>query len=393
MEQPLKGIKVLDLSLMWALPGTAMFLADQGADVIKVEPPAGDPGRTTFTLTPVGDVSQSFFVLNRNKRAIVVDIRKPEGKEIILKLAKDADIVMHNFRPGVDKRLGIDYESIYQINPRVIYFSITPWGPKGPLANNRAYDRLVQAISGIQGRRRLPDGTPLTAGVWVADCSAPGFMGYAIMLALFQREKTGQGQKVESSLLNCAIAIQSVDLIRVETEQEPPKYLADAATLNPYRCADNEWIIIIIVTNDEWGKLTSVMGIEHLVNHPHFNTPLARTENAAEMSQILEKIFLTKKRDEWVKLFHEHDVPSAPIINPEEVFTHPQIVENEMLVGVDQPGVGKVWMMNTPFKLSGSPKVGKRPAPAFGEHTEEVLRELGYSKEQMDELRQTGIIK
>lgn len=393
MELPLKGIRVLDLSQMWALPGTAMFLADQGADVIKVEPPGGDPGRTTLTQAPIGEVSRAHFVVNRNKRDIVIDIRKPEGKEIILKLAKNADILMHNFRPGVDKRLGIDYESIYEMNPRIIYTCITPYGPKGPLANNKAYDRLVQAISGVQGRRKLPDGTPLSAGVWVADCSAPGFFSYAIMLALFQRERTGKGQKVESSLLNCAIAMQSVELVRAETEKQQPQNLADIAAYAPYRCADNNWIIIIIITDEEWMKLTRAMDVEHLANHPHFATVIARTQNSTEMFQILEDIFSTKTRDEWVNIFQQHDVPSAPIINPFEVFTHPQIIENEMLVEINQPGVGKLVMMNSPFRLSGSPKVIIKPAPRPGEHTAEILKELGYSKTQINNLSLKGIVK
>lgn len=329
MVYPLEGIKVLDLSQMWAVPGSGMYLADQGADVIKVEPTWGDEGRRLLSAsaleTESGPLSRHFLPLNRNKRSIAIDIRREEGKEIIRRLAKRADILLQNYRPEACQKLGLDYETMHGINSRLIYLCFSSFGTKGPYVNKPAYDRVVQAIGGSHGRRRLPDGTPVSAGVWLADCATPILIAYGVTLALLMREKTGQGQKVEVSLLGGVIAMQSVELVRAEKEQaSPPRSYADQALYAPYAGQDGEYLIIVVIADKEWARLCKALGIEHLVTDSRFATHEKRAENSDVLYQILEGIFSSKTRDEWLTLLEEEDVPYAPILSPEEVFDHPQ---------------------------------------------------------------------
>ncbi len=397
---PLEGVRVLDISQMWAVPGAGMYLADQGADVIKVEPPWGDSGRLTYTTAPIGDINRHFLVLNRNKRDVVVDISKEAGREVIYKLVEKSDVLLQNYRPGVAERIGMGYETLQRLNPRLVYVAVTPYGNKGPYAGSRAYDLLVQSHSGILGHRSMPDGTPISGGVWVADCSAPMLIAYGVMLALWVREKTGKGQKVETSLLNLGVAMQSVDMVRAESELQPkasgvsqPRSLAAQALYAPYRCQDGAFIMLVVVTDDEWSRLCRVLGLEHLTDDPAFKTSLSRAENSTELFPILEGVFATRPRDEWVKALLLEDVPCAPVMGREEVFKHPQLLANDMLIDVEQPPIGKVRMMGIPVKLCGNPGQIRRPAPGFGQHTEEVLLELGYTSHKVEELRQQGVVK
>ncbi len=398
MAYPLAGIKVLDISQMLAVPGSGMYLGDQGADVIKVEPPWGDENRRVLTASPIqtkqGPLSRQFLPLNRNKRGMVVDIRSDEGREVIYKLAERADVFLHNYRPEACKRLGYDYETLHRINPRLIYLAFTPYGAKGPYVAKPAYDRVVQAISGIHGRRRLPDGTPLAAGVWVADSATPILIAYGIALALLMREKTGVGQKVEVSLLGGAMAMQAVDLVRTEQDKaSPPRSLADQAMYSPYRCQDSEYLCIVIVTEKEFVGLCKVLDTEHLATNPDFLTHEKRAENSDTLYHILEGIFSTKPRDEWMRLLDEANLPAAPILRPEDVFYHPQMLENELIIEVDDPRAGKVRMVGFPVKLSDAPAEVRTMAPDLGQHTDEVLTETGYTKAQIEQLRRKGVIQ
>ncbi|MDP3062452.1 MAG: CoA transferase [Chloroflexota bacterium] len=395
MAYALEGIKVVDLSQMWAVPGSGMYLGDQGADVIKVEPPWGDEGRRLLTASPVetarGPLPRHFLPLNRNKRGMAVDITTGEGKDVVRKLVEKADVLLHNYRPEAAGRLGLDYDSLRTINPRLIYLFFTPFGTKGPYAGKPAYDRVVQALSGAQGRRHLPDGTPLSAGVWIADCASPMLIAYGIALALYMREKTGEGQKVEVSLLGGAIAMQSVDLVKAEREEEPRSF-ADQAMYAPYCCQDGRYLTIVVVSEKEWQALCRALEVEHLANDSRFKSHHDRAENSDLLYSILEGIFSIRPRDEWLKALEEADVPCAPILTPQEVLYHPQLVENELIVEVEDARMGKVRMMGIPVKLSGAPGAIRRSAPDLGEHTDEVLAELGYSRAKIEELRQKKVV-
>ncbi|MBI3965433.1 MAG: CoA transferase [Chloroflexi bacterium] len=396
MPGALQGVRVLDLSQMWAVPSAAVYLADQGADVIKVEPPRGDDSRRVLASVPIegakAAVNRHYLAVNRSKRGIAVDLRAPDGRAIIHRLSRWADVVLQNFRPGVAERLGVDYETLSALNPRLIFVSVTPYGPKGPFANRRAYDLLVQAHTGMLGLRRDGTGMPIPSGVWAADMSTPMLIAYGVTLALLTRERTGRGQKVETALLYGAVMMQAVDLVRAQTETETPRSLAAQALYAPYRCGDGEYLIIVVVSEGEWQALCRVLDLEHLAREPGLDSPAARAERSAELYPIFEAIFETRARDEWVRALSAEDVPCAPVLNRGEVHAHTQILENEMLVDVEHPGIGSVRMAGVPVRLSDFPPTAPRPAPALGAHTDEVLTELGYVPEEIARLRDQGIV-
>ena len=394
--QALSGIRVLDISQMWAAPATAMYLADHGADVIKVEPLGGDEGRRTLTQPPVaGGESRAFLALNRNKRSLALDIRHPRGREVIRDLVRRADVLIHNFRPGVAERLGYDYPALRALNERLVYAWLTAYGSEGPLAARPGYDMLLQGLAGILARRRLPDGMPVSAGVWVADLSAPMELAYGIALGLLARERTGQGQLVTTSLLHAALAMQLGDLVRVEHEMERAEAGADysaQAMYAPYRCGDNRFLVIVVVQDEQWRRLCLAVGRPDLAEDPRYATPYGRARQSADLSRILSDIFPTRDRDAWVTALAEADVPCAPILDPDQVLDQPQAVANGMLAVTAHPDAGRTVMVSQPVRLQGCDAPDVRPAPRLGEHTEEILRELGYSPAAIQELDAQQVI-
>lgn len=392
MPGALEGIVVLDLAQMWAVPLAGAYLADQGADVIKVEPPWGDEARRTIAVAPLHGQNRHFIAINRNKRGIAVDLRQPEGVEVVRRLAQRADVLLQNFRPGVAERLGLGYGDLKRLNPRLIYVASTPYGPRGPYAARRAYDLLVQAHAGLLSLRRAADGTPLTSGVWIADMSTPMLIAYGVTLALLDRARTGRGQKIEMALLYAAVAMQAVDLVRGADEREPARSFAAQAMYAPYRCADDRYLILVVVSEAEWRALCQALEIEHLADEPRYATSALRAEHSVELAGLLQGIFETRPLDAWLERLSALDVPCAPVLTRHEVFDHPQLVENEMIVSLDQPGVGPVRLAGVPVRLSEQPPTLRRPAPGLGEHTDEVLREFGYGPAEIAALRATGAV-
>jgi crotonobetainyl-CoA:carnitine CoA-transferase CaiB-like acyl-CoA transferase len=394
-SRPLDGIRVIDLSQMWAGPGTAMYLADHGADVIKVEPVQGDGGRTTFTQPPVGGgESRAFLALNRNKRGLALDIRDPRGREILLALVRRADVLIHNFRPGVAERLGYDYPTLRAVNPRLVYAWITAYGAEGPHAGRPGYDLLFQALSGILARRRQPDGSPQGAGVWVADCAAPMELAYGIALALLERTRTGEGRMVTTSLLHAALAMQVPDLVAVETAPaaDGPDYVAQAM-YSPYACRDGRHLIIVVVQDEQWRGLCHAIGRADLAADPAYASPLDRARESARLLALLTEAFATRDRDEWIGVLARHDVPSAPVLEPGEVFAYPQLAANAMLTETVHPRAGRATMVASPVRVHGAGPADQRPAPMLGEHSTSILGELGYAPATIRELEAAGIIR
>ena len=386
----LEGIRVIDLAQMWAAPGVSMYLGDQGAEVIKVEPRTGDMSRGLGSTPYLKENSKSFMVLNRNKRGITLDTRKPAGREVVYRLARTADVLIENFRPGVADRLGIGYEEMSALNPRLIYCSVSGYGRKGPYAQRAAYDRVLQGLSGAMFRR-MPDGAPISTGVWIADCSVPMLLSYGIMLALWEREKTGLGQRVNTSLLQAAVAMQSVDLVLAEDD---PTHIPESA--NPaygaYRCADGVYINVVALADHQFARMLTVLDLDHMNQDPRARDPYQKMEWRGEMYQVLEGIFETKTSEDWLGILNGADVPCGPILDRAEVYEEPQIVENQMLVRTEHPAAGRVRMLGIPLELSRNPGAIRRPAPRLGEHTEEVLRELGYSDEEIAAMRADEVI-
>jgi crotonobetainyl-CoA:carnitine CoA-transferase CaiB-like acyl-CoA transferase len=374
-EKPraLEGLKVIDFTQMFAGPGTGMYLADQGADVIKIEPPNGGRDRASDG----GGDADSFLLLNRGKRSLVLDIRAPEGKQIVEKLVKRSDVMLVAFPPGQSEKLGLGYEHMAALNPRIVYGNITGWGYNGPMAMRTGYDRLQQAHTGMMHRNQAPDGTPMVLPFFVADQGIPMLLSYGIMLALWNREKTGKGQKVDVSQLDLQIAIQSLRLVFREDDHAAAHGDFPAHT---YKTSDNRHLTLVPILDSEWSRLWQTLGLD-----PEPDEILKRKK--------LAQTFAQRPVAEWIELLESADLPAAAVRTPEEFVQHPQAWANNMLVERDHAQHGKVKMMATPVRLSDTPGQPGWPPPKFGEHTSDVLTELGYTPEQVETLTRAGVVK
>jgi len=391
MASALEGIRVIDLAQHMAGPGTSMYLADQGAEVVKIEPPGKGDSSRALGMTPfVRENSRVFMSFNRNKKSITLDVRTPRGQEVLRKLVERSDVLIHNLRPATAARLGLSYEALAEINPRLVYGSVTAYGTKGPYAHKGGYDRMTQGMAGAMYRRG-PDGVPITAGVWISDCSIPMLMAYGIMCALWAREKTGRGQKVETSLLQAALAMQLNDLILVENDPTAEEDYG-GPTYGVFRCADDTYINVGALQADQFARLCKVLELEHLAEDPRFSDPGQSAQFRADVFPIIEELFKYRTAREWLAILDEVDVPCAPVLERREVFFEPQIVENEMIVPLQHPEVGPTRVLGVPVRLSDTPGAIRHPAPLLGQHTEEVLSELGYSPDEIRVLRAEDIV-
>jgi len=392
MKGALQGIKILDLSQGWAGPGAAMLLAEQGAEVIKVEPIHGDQARYFFVYPAIHGEDPSFLAMNRSKRGLAVDLKKEEGKKILYRLVENADVLVHNFRLGVAERLQIHYEKVREFNPKLIYVPLHSFGKTGPLAGQPAYDMAIQAMTGAL-HRRLPDGTPMDTGIWVTDSSTAIMMAYSISLALLARERTGLGQEVEMALFNQTLIMQLPDLVCSKdagTEREESSPLVDS--ILPYRCRDDEYIVQVALTDDQFKKLCKAMGLERLVQDSRFNSNVGRAQNGKLLREELAKEFLKRPREEWLERFQGAEIPYAPVLRREEVFDHPQALANGMIVEIHHPTAGPLKMLGIPFRLPKTPGEIQGPAPLLGQHTREILGELGYKEQEVENLKEKEVI-
>jgi crotonobetainyl-CoA:carnitine CoA-transferase CaiB-like acyl-CoA transferase len=391
MPHALEGLKVIDLSINYAGPTTSMYLCDQGAEVVKVERRVtGDTSRRHGNTPFLKGNSRNFVAINRGKRSITVDITKPEGQQIVQKLAERSDVLVENFRPGVMDRLNLGYEALSKLNRRLIYASLTAFGTKGPYADRPGFDRVVQGLSGALHRRDA-EGRAMGAGTLIADWSAPMLMSFGIALAVIVRDKTGEGQRVESSLLQAAIAMQLGDLTVMEDDPTPP------AEENPpayggYVCADGAVINVNAIFPPQFARLCEVLELPHLAHDPRLTDPLRRDELRAESGPVFHAIFATRPSEEWLALLTEADVPCGPIVDRPKVAYHEQVVANDMMVPLEHPVVGRTRIMGVPVRLSKTPPVDLHPAPTLGQHTDEILTELGYSPANIGELREAEVI-
>lgn len=388
MAPILDGIRVIDLSTGIAGPGSAMYLADQGADVVRIEAPKRGSERSSDD--PALDNGTGFSVQNRSKRSLSLDLKAPDGKVVFQKLVQRSDVLITNMRQAAAARLGADYPSVRTLNPRLIYGWVTAWGPKGPYASHGGYDRLTQGMSGAM-YRKWEDGTPVTAGVLLSDPSVPMLMAYGVMLALWQREKTGEGQMVETSLLQAAIAMQMTSLVRIENSDRSVNEF-DMPTYGIYRCADGAYINVTALRPHQFEGLCKLLDLDHLAQDPRVFDPATRDEFRREVYPIIEALFATKPSREWLGLLDAADIPAAPILERDQVFSEPQMVENKMFVRVEHPRAGPVQMFAPPISLSAADGVIHRASPVAGEHTAEILAELDYSDDEILDLRTRKVI-
>lgn len=391
MQNALRGIRVIELASVWAMPGAGMYLADQGADVIKVEPAQGDMGRFVAMSPPINGLSRAFWPLNRNKRSIALNLKHPEARPVLDRLVASADVVIHNFRPSAEAGLGIDYPRLREVNPRLIYAAFNAFGRHGAKANARGYDLLVQAAAGISTRRPEADGYPRPISIFAIDMASSVVASYAIALALLERERTGEGQAIHGSLLQTALALQVPQLVSVDEVEESPASTApgELASFGAYRCADGAYLQVSIANNAEWRNAATALGLD--VDDPHFKDANGRTENSAELHRMLAERFATDTADAWERRLLDADAPGTQALSPDQVLDSKAAVENAMKTVMHQPGIGTVNMVDAPFRGAAEAPRQHRPAPDIGQDTDAVLSELGFEVGDITTLKQQGV--
>lgn len=393
MAGALHGIKVLDLTSYIAGPFATMLLGDLEAEVLKVESPGkGDPFRT-WEKEP-RDYSPIFWSLNRNKKSLTLNLKSQEGREIFLRLAQNADVIVENFRPGVVDRLGISYETVSEINPRVIYCSISAFGQSGPYRDRPGYDTLGQAFSGLLSI--LTDlESPKGPGAPFSDHLAGIYGVYGILAALMARERTGQGQKVETSLLEATISFIGYGLTQYLATGEVPLRESRLRQAQVYAFVASDGLPFIVHLSHPqkfWEGLTEVTGHPELKDDPRFKDREGRLKNYDVINEILKEIFNAAPRNHWLRLLEKRDVPCAPIRTLDEVFQDPQVSHLERLVELKDPDVGTMQLVKNGVSLERTPPSVTIKPPRLGEHTEEILNSLGYTTEDMSALRKEGAI-
>ncbi len=395
MSLPLQDVRVVEAAEMLAGPGAAMFLADQGADVIKLETLAGDIIRGMSTSSKLATHSKGSLTLNRNKRSISADLTTAEGRGVLHRLAGWADVFITSLRPEVAKRLEADYDTLSGINSKLVYAVMTGYGPRGPEAGKPGYDLVLQARAGIVAERRAPDGSPITPYLMVSDISGAMFLPYAIMCALWERQRTGQGRRVDISLLGMSLGMQVHALCRLGPEDSPLPGMNPSALSTAYACADGRWLMLVAPADHQWRAVCRALDLEHLAEDPMFVAYDGRSKHTPELHEILSALFATRPLKEWQALLEHAGVSCGPVMTRNDVFDDPQILANEMMISTEHPAVGRVDMVGFPFTLSGQDTAERvrRPAPALGEQSREVLAELGYSTTEVDALLRSGAVR
>ena len=388
----LSKFKVLDLTRARAGPTCVKQFADFGADVIKIEMSEGMGDASQFSGARHGPDMQN---LHRNKKSLTLDLKQKEGLEIFYQLVKTADIVVENFRPDVKNRLGIDYETLKALNPRIILVSISGFGQDGPYVKRPMFDQISQGMSGIMSVTGDPQGGPMRAGVAITDITAGYIAACGAMTALLEREVSGQGQWVQSSLIQAGIAMMDFQAARYLMAGEIPKQVGnDHPTSMPTSCyqSSDGYINVAATGEPMWVALCAAMGITELATDPRFESESMRVAHRDELNQILIPILKSKPKAYWVELLNKAGVPTGPIYDMSEVFSDPQVISQHAAVEVEHPKVGKIRIVNQAVKLSRTPAKITHSAPELGEHSEEILRELCYSENQIQEFKTKKII-
>lgn len=386
MSAALDGLRVVDLTQVMAGPFCTMLLADLGADVIKIEPPGGDLSRSMGgdRLKLKGDDRAPFMALNRNKRSVVLDLRLPDDLQQLHALVRDADVFVENFRPGVAAKLGIGYEAVKAINPRLVYASISGFGQTGPYADRPGFDLIAQGMAGIMSVTGTPGGDPVKAGVPVSDLAAGLYAATAILAALHARERTGEGQWVETSLFEAALGLSVWESTEYFATGDPPQALGSAHRLSaPYQAfrASDGWLTIAALTPAHWERLCAVLGRPDLATDPRFATNAQRMAHRDDLVVDIEAALSSGTVEDWVTRLLAEGVPAGPLYDYAQVFGDPHVAARRMVETVDHPVAGSVRTLGIPVKMTGTPAEVRLPPPLLGQHSSELRTalETGHS--------------
>jgi len=392
---PLEGLRVLELAHLIAGPICGMYLADMGADVVKVESrDAPDAGRTVYRAFRGGE-GVLHLTVNRNKRAVCVDLRQAQGLAVFHRLAERADVIVEAFRGGAAERLGIVYASLRAANPRLIYCSLSAFGPGGPWHDKPGLDALAQALGGVMAITGEPDGGPVLCGAPVADTIGGLLATQGILTALLARQHSGQGQRVDVSLLDGMLLAHTARLsVFHETGEEPGRRGSGHPEIVPYQAfrAKDDWIFVAVWKDATWRPFCEIIGRPGLADDPRFGTREARVANRAALVPVLVEVFVDKNVAEWMEALERADVLCAPVAGYAQMIAHPQVVASRMIVEQDHPRAGRFKTIATPVRFEKTPGTIRTPAPALGEHTREVLREIGYADGEIEALGARGVV-
>jgi CoA:oxalate CoA-transferase len=390
---PLSGVRVVDLTRVLSGPFCTMLLADLGADVIKVEAPEGDPIRGQGAMR--NDLSWYFAAFNRNKRSVRLDLRQKEGREVLARLIQGADVLVENFRPGVLARLGFDDARLRALRPSLVTCSINGFGSVGPYRDRPAFDFIAQAMSGFMSVNGRPDDPPLRSGVPISDLISGLYAALSVTASVLRARATGQGQRAEVSLTNALVSMLAyIASDYFAAGSVPPRSGNDHPISAPYGLfATRDGEIAIAPPGDEFfGRLADALGESELKQDPLYATSAARVANRARINAIVGGKLAAHTTAHWVEVLNAAGVPCGPVYGVADVFRDPQIAAQEMVLEVPHPGRGIVRMLGFPMKLADTPCRVLRPAPELGEHTDEVLAELGYTEAAQATLRVAGVV-
>ncbi len=395
MPLPLEGVKVLDLSRVLAGPFCTAWLGDLGAEVMKIEDTAGGDEARTWPPRKEGE-SAAFLVCNRNKRGMTLDLKAPEGQEVLKRLARNADVLVENFRTGTMEEFGLGYAVLSALNPRLIYCTISAFGRTGPLAQGAGYEALVQAYSGVMSVTGEPDGDPVRCGLSFLDLTTGIIAAFAVVNALLSREKTGTGQRIECSLLQTALSLLNYHAEAYLLDGTVPTRLGSAhPSVCPYRnfrCRDGQYVFIAAANDRLWGRLCRGLDLEHLVEDQRFKTNMDRVAHRAELEATIADAIAQSDLDPLLERLAAAGVPAAPVNTIDRLMREPQVEALEMVLPVTHSRLGTISVIGPPMKFSAMDPGVRTAAPAYGEHTDAILQEHGYSRDEVAALRAKRVV-
>ncbi len=393
MTGPLTGYRIVELTSMLTGPWAASMLGDQGADVIKVEVPGvGDHTRSVGVQRH--GLSSNFLNINRSKRSITINLKSTQGRAVLEKLASNADVLIQNFRPGVVERLGVSYSEISTVAPNIIYVSMSGFSERGPLAKKPVYDPIIQAISGLTTVQAGSDQErPRLIRTILPDKVTAIYAAQAVTAALLARERTGEGQHVRLSMLDAVLNfLWASDMGGQTYVDQPVSNQAAASFIDLIYETQDGYMTVSTMTNKEWEALSRAFERPDLLEDPRFKTPQLRGHNVNDRLDVVQEVLLSKTTQEWLDIFDQEDVPSAPALTRDEVIKHPQVIASDILREHDHPIAGRLRQARVAARFEGTPPSEPRGAPQLGEHSDEVLIELGFSDKEISALKASGAV-